>query len=220
MPLYKSTYHSKIYRDFREIGADNYRKLIHFYEQREEAIRALDFEEYFELLMAYTDALFEVGFYQKYLLMVDVAIELVIMHDVKDRSGEDLYLRLLFRKAAAHFRCLQYDKCDYVLRELLRIDPHHGDAALFLRKCLRHKNPALLRHAKAAAIFCFLLSALVICIEVLFVRPFYDVHTDLVEMSRNSIFGLGCALLFGGLLLHRLQAEYEAYRFVRRLRNS
>jgi hypothetical protein len=220
MSLFKSTYHSKTFRDFKEIEVTNYRRIIHFYEDREDAIRRLDFEEYFEMLVAYVNSLFEVGFHQKHLLMVNVAIEEVIVQNVESPPGESLYEQLLFRKAASHFQCLQYEKCHYVLLQLIRIDPYHNDAISFLKKCLRRMEPTFLERAKATAIFLFLLAALVISIEVLLVRPFYEMHTDLVERSRNTIFGIGCLSLVGGLLWHRFRVEQRVERMVQQIRRK
>ncbi|MEQ8706791.1 MAG: hypothetical protein RIC19_22850 [Phaeodactylibacter sp.] len=220
MALYQSTYHSKIFRDFKEIDAANYRRIIHFYEAREDTIRGLDFEEYFEMLIAYVNSLFEVGFHQKHLLMVDVAIEEVIVHNVESLPGENLYEQLLFRKAASHFQCLQYEKCHYVLMQLIRIDPYNTDAISFLKKCLRRMEPVFLERAKATAIFLFLLAALVIAIEVLLVRPFYEMHADLIERSRNTIFGIGCLSLVGGLLWHRYRVEQRVEQMVQLIRRE
>lgn len=220
MPLYQSTYHSKTFRDFKEIDATNYRRIIHFYEGKEDTIRRLDFEEYFEMLLAYINSLFEVGFHQKHLLMVDVAIEEVIVQNVESPPGENLYEQLLFRKAASHFQCTQYEPCHYILMQLIRIDPYHADAISFLKKCLRRMEPTFLERAKATAIFLFLLAALVIAIEVLLVRPFYEMHADLVERSRNTIFGIGCLSLVGGLLLHRFRVEQRVERMVQQARSK
>ena len=80
--LPQSTYHSKEYRDFRAIEPGDWRGVVRFYEKNEAAIRGLDFEEYFELLLAYTDALSEIGAWQKHLLMADVVIEISVMENL------------------------------------------------------------------------------------------------------------------------------------------
>ena len=41
MPYYQSTYYSRIFRDFKEIDAVNYRRVIRFYEEKEEEIKRL-----------------------------------------------------------------------------------------------------------------------------------------------------------------------------------
>lgn len=220
MPLYQSTYHSRIFRDFKEIDAANYRRIIRFYEDKEEDIKRLDFDEYFELITAYVNALFEVGAYQKHLLMVDVSIEMAIVHNVEIYKGEDIYQKMLFRKAASLYNIMEYSKAEYILRELIKIDPYNEDFVLFLRKCLRKKEPGFLNKAKATSILLLLLSAFVISIEVLFVRTFYKAYVNEIEASRTAIFLLGCAVLVGGTLLHRLLVQRRVSRFVERARNA
>ncbi|MCB0586455.1 MAG: hypothetical protein KDD06_14185 [Phaeodactylibacter sp.] len=220
MPYFQSTYHSRIFRDFKEIDAANYRRIIRFYEDKEEEIQRLDFDEYFELITAYVNALFEVGSYQKHLLMVDVVIEMAIVQNVEMYRGEDIYQKMLFRKAASLYNTLEYGKAEYILRELIKIDPHSEDPILFLRKCLRKKEPGFLNKAKAASILLFLLSAFVISVEVLFVRPFYKSQVDQIEASRTAIFLLGCAILVGGILLHRWLVHHRVRTFVEKTRNS
>ncbi len=220
MPFYQSTYHSRIFRDFREIDAANYRRIIRFYEDKEEDIKRLDFDEYFELITAYVNALFEVGAYQKHLLMVDVVVEMAIVNNVEMYKGEDIYQKMLFRKAASLYNIIEYAKAEYILRELIKIDPFNEDFILFLRKCLRKKEPGFLNKAKATSIFLFLLSAFIISLEVLFIRPFYKNHVDVVEASRTAIFLLGCTALVGGTLLHHWLVQRRVSRFVENTRNA
>ena len=51
------TYHSPIYRGFKSIETDDRRAVVRFFEKHEKAIIQLEFNEYFELLIAYTDCL-------------------------------------------------------------------------------------------------------------------------------------------------------------------
>ncbi len=219
MAYYQSTYHSKVYRDFKEIEINDYRKIVHFYEDHEANIRRLDEQEYFDMLTAYVDALFEIGAYQKHLLMVDLVIEAVIQRNIVIFRGEDIFRKMLFRKAASCYQTHDFDRAEYILKELLRMDTSNSDACLFLKKCLRKKEPALLQHARAVSIFLFLLTALVISIEVLLVRPFYQMHAPLVERSRITIFALGCVVLVGGNLFHRWRVDRQVSRFVEELNN-
>lgn len=206
-------YRSKIYGDFQTIPATEWRTVVRYYESCEEQIRELDFAEYFVILMAYTNALFETGAYQKHLLMADVLIETSVMNDVELFRGEDVFRYALFRKASSYFFLHELDKCEYILRELLRINPYDQPAALLLKKCLRKKHPAFVAQARAAAIFLFLLSAFIICLEVLIVRPFYPAFDQPVEMSRNFVFLLGILALVSGDLIHwrRSIREVDAY---------
>lgn len=215
MSTFKSTYHSKTYRDFMALDEKAYRDMIRFYEEREDDIKRLDFEEFFELLLAYTDALFEIGSYRKYLLLVDYVIECSFNNNIQFLGRKDVFYHLLFRKAASLYNTLSYQKADYILRELIRINPEREEVSQFLKKCLRKMNPAIIRHSRAAGILMFFLAALVICVEVLFIRPFVSEFTSPVELSRNLIFGFGCFLLLAGVLIHRWQIDREVNAFVK-----
>lgn len=215
MSTFKSTYYSKIYRDFKALDERAFRDMVRFYEEREDDIKQLEFGEFFELLIAYIDALFEIGSYRKYLLLVDYAIECSITYNIQYLAHRDIYYHLLFRKAASLYNTLAYDKADYILRELIRMNPEKAEVNQFLKKCLRKTKPAIVRHSRAASILLFLLAALVICVEVLFVRPFMGEWTASIELTRNLIFVTGCISLIGGAVIHHWQTGQEVNAFVR-----
>lgn len=215
MSTFKSTYHSKTYRDFKALDEKAYRDMVRFYEEREDDIKGLEFQEFFELLFAYVDALFEIGSYRKHLLLVDYVIECSIDNNIKYLEGKDVFYHLLFRKAASLYNTLSYNKADYILRELIRINPEKEEVSQFLKKCLRKMNPAIIRHSRATSILLFFLAAIIICVEVLFIRPFMAEFITPVELSRNLIFGLGCFVLLFGSLVHRWQIDREVNAFVK-----
>lgn len=215
MPYYQSTYHSKLYHDFKQIEQTDYRSFIRFYEKHEIQIQQLDEEEHFDLLAAYVNSLFEIGDYQKYLLMADLLIEITIERNIQVYHGSDLFSAMLFKKAASLYNVMEYSKAEYILRELIRINPFDEEVILFFKKCQRRKSPGITQYTRAASIFLFLMTALIISIEVLFVRPFYDLYTPLIERTRFSTFGLGCFLLITGDLIHHWQAENVVKQFVR-----
>jgi len=220
MSFSPSTYQSKIYRDFKAIEVTAYRQIIHFYEKQEGVIKQLEFEEHFELLTAYVNALFEVGAYHKHLLLVDLIIEMAIAHNIEFYRGEDIFLKMLFRKAASLYNMLEYDKAEYILREIIRINPWDKDAVLFLKKCLRRQQPKFIQASRAISILLFLLAAVVIAGEVLLVRPFYPRYTVAVEQLRFGLFGLGMVLLVSADLIHRASVEYRVNNFVNQIRQQ
>jgi hypothetical protein len=214
MAYLQPTYHSKLYRDFKSIDSASYRDIIHFFERKEEDIRQLDFEEYFELLYIYVNALFEVGAYQKHVVMADEVIEAAICHNIQWYKNEDIFQKSLFRKAASLYNTSEFGHAEYILRELIRIDPEYRDAVAFLKKCIRAGNLRSLQVFRAAGIFLFLVSAAVICAEVLLVRPFYALHAPAVELLRNALFAGGCSALIAGELWRRWKAHRTAEFFV------
>lgn len=215
MPATNTTYHSLLYRQFKEIAADNFRQIIRFCEQNEHKIRYLEFEEYFEFRAAYVNALFEIGAYKKHLLYVDAVIEMIISNNVQVHNGQDIYRDMLFRKAASHYNLYDFDKSVYILRQLIRIDPDDKFAMQLLTVCLRRQTTFLLRLSRALAILIFLVTAVVIFVEVMAIRPFFDGYTQEVELIRNLGFLSGLLVLGLGFLYHRLQADYKVSHFVR-----
>ncbi|HFA47938.1 MAG TPA: hypothetical protein ENJ95_02840 [Bacteroidetes bacterium] len=214
----RSTYHSKLYREFRSIEASEWRTVIRFYKEYEGKLKGLEFEEYFEILLAYTNALFETGAHREHLKAADEVIETSMMNNVKFFNGDDVLQNTLFKKAASCFQTHQLEKADYLLRELLRIDPYDEDGALFLKSCLRKMRSDIVKKARAVSLFLLLMSALLICVEVLLVRRHYPIYTDLVVASRNSTLFLSVMVMLGAGLYHRMRTDREVENFVEHLK--
>ena len=208
-------YYSQLYRNFRAIEPVEYRKIVYFYERHESAIKLLDFSEYFELLNAYTKALFEIEAHQKHLLMADVLIELSFEENIVEINGQEIFQATLFRKAASFYHLQQFPKAIYVLNELIKIDPKNTEVAHFLERCLRKSRPKLVRTTRAIAIFIFLTTAFLISIEALFVRPFFPIWVFLVESIRNTAFVSGTFMLGFGEFIQFLKARHEVLGVVK-----
>ena len=219
-PSSKPTYHSKIYERFMEIEPNNFHEIISFYEEQASDIAKLEFNEFFELLVAYVNSLFETAAYEKHIKRVDTVIENSILRNIQFFKGEDIYRRMLFKKAASLYNLHAYEKADYILRELVKIDPFEKDPITFLKKCLRKTHSSLLRRTNAISILLFLFSAIIIAIEVLSIRPFYPSYINLFEISRNCLFFLACFTLIGGNIMHRIRIEKEVNEFVENLKQQ
>lgn len=198
MEFFNPTYYTQVYRKFKAIEPSAHREIVRLYEKEEAKILRLDFEEFFEMLVAYVDALFEIGAYRKHLTLVDVVIEKSINHNIKYYRNQDLFQKMLFRKAASLFNIQDYSKAEYVVTQVYRMYPEDQTAMLLHQKCRLKARPALLNYARAGGVFLFFLSALVIALEVLFVRPWYAMHVPLVMNVRNTIFIFACLALIIG----------------------
>ena len=172
MSFESQTYHSPIYRNFRNIEAGEYRHIIRYYERYEKEILQLDFEEYVELLVTYTHALFEIGDYRKHLLMADVVIRTSILQNVTKVRGKEIYHATLFKKAASHYNLHEYSEAKHILEELIKMNPYNTLTVQFLGRVMRDNKPRYLRNTHAASVLFFLLSAFTICIEVLLLKYF------------------------------------------------
>lgn len=215
-----TTYHSRLYRDFKAIESNAYREVIRFYEEREAQILDLDFEECFDMMVSYANALFETGNYRGYLLMVDAVVETSVQYNISTYKGDDIYRLLLFRKAAALFHSLETDKAEYILRELIHMDPYDRDCILFIKKCYRGKEQAFKRNSRALCVFLLLTAALVAGVEVLAVRPFFHSLTPVVERTRYLLLGAGLLVLGFGELWLMWKAHHYVWEMVHRLRKK
>ncbi len=218
MHLTPSAYRSKIYRDFKEIDSCEYRNIIRFFEENQKDIHNLELEEYFELMVTYLSALFEIGAYERYLRLADGAIETSIIHNIHFFRGEDVYRKLLFRKAASHYNLLQNEKAEHVLRELIKMDPYDEDAISFLKKCLWVKKPKFITNTRGLSIVLFFIAAAIIGAELLLVRTHFQEYTAIVEISRIAIFAFGLLAMFSGDIFHQLRLTLQTKKFVKEMR--
>jgi hypothetical protein len=205
----------RLYRNFKAIEVNDFFGLIRYYEQHEDGIRALDFDEYLDCTLLYTHALFESADYGKHLVMCDHLLELVIMRNVDAWDGQDLYHLLLFKKASALYHMQEFGKSERILREIIKIYPTDRLSGLFLNKALLKQKPKWLFIARAATVALALMAVLVIALEILAVPIFFPDLLQPFQMAHNLLIALSLASLFVGEAAHALRCSLKTHRFVR-----
>ena len=195
MPLHHSTYQLKIYQNFKAIETNAFHTVIRYFEDYEDDIQKLEFEERFEILVSYVLALFETGDYAKHLLYVDEVIERSIIDNIKYFRGLDIYEHMLFKKAAAHFNLLNLHRAEHIAKALIKINPHNPQHLQFFRKCQRKKSEGLSNAFRLISLFFFFLSAILIGVELIVIRPQLPFFTDQIEIYRTVSFGTGIAIM-------------------------
>ncbi|MEM9837459.1 MAG: hypothetical protein AAF828_13210, partial [Bacteroidota bacterium] len=195
--LEKVPHYSPLYRDFRSIDPTDKQRIIRVYEEKEKAIGQLDPMEYFELTVLYVDALFATGAHRKHLLMVDLVIFTSIDQNIQFLHGEDVYQRMLFRKAASAFRIQDYQSSEHITRELIKMYPGQALYTRLLTANLFRQEKSLLQFGRAAAIFCILAAALVIVLDLLVIENFYPLEHHAMVWLRNDVFLLGVLIFVG-----------------------
>jgi len=207
--------YSQVYRQFADIELTDYQRVIRTYEELEREIGRLDVDEYFELTVRYVDALFHSGAYRRHLLMVDAVIETTIEQNVVTYKGRDIFSHMLFCKAASAYRIQDYKQARHVAQELIKIHPERPLYRRMLRAIAFREQQSLLQFGRAAFIFCLIMAALVIVVDLLVVDPFYpDEHYAMIWL-RNDLFiisGLVLAACFG---FAWWKASWQANRFGR-----
>jgi tetratricopeptide (TPR) repeat protein len=206
----------RLYRNFKSIEVSDFHAVIHFYEQHEDAIRSLDFEEYLDCTLIYTDALYEAADHGKHQVMCDHLLEVVIMQNVTQWGGEDLFHQLLFKKAASFYYQQEYPKAERILKEIIRIYPSDKLAALYLNKALLHQKPRWLFQARAAMVGFAFLAVFVIALEILAVPQFFPHLLEPMQQAHHLFIALSLASLSLGEAGHSLRCWFLVRRFVRR----
>lgn len=210
----------RLYRNFKSIEVNDFHGLIRFYEQNEDGVRSLDFEEYLDCTLTYTNALFEAGEHGKALVMYDHLLEVVIMQNVGSWGGEDLYHHLLFRKSASLYHLQEFAKSERILREIIKIYPYDHLAALYLNKTLLLQKPSWLFQARAATVALALLAVVVIALEILAIPRFFPELLQPLQIAHNLLIGLSLASLTVGEAWHALRCKLRTRNWVLRAKNS
>lgn len=205
----------RLYRNFKSIEVNDFYGIARFYEQNEDGIRALDFDEYLDCTLAYTNALFETSNYGKHLVMCDHLLELVIMQNVDNWGGEDLYHKLLFKKSASLFYLQEYAKSERILREIIKIYPQDKLAALYLNKTLLRQKPAWLFRARAATVVFSLMAVIVIALEIFAVPAFFPQLLIPIKLAHNLLIALSLASLSVGEAAHALKCWLNTKKIVK-----
>jgi len=208
------TYHSPIYRSFKALEASDYRAVVRFFEKHEKSIIQLEFDEYFEMLVSYSNSLFETGSFAKHVLMSDVVIEASIEQNVQYFHGEDVYYNTLFRKAASFYNLYEHNKAEHILKELIKMDPFNNEAIMFLKKCLHDRKSILIKNMRALAMILFLLTPMIIAGEVLFISHFYPNWEQVIRSFWMITFLAGWVCYLSGDLIHRFRETRKVDRYV------
>lgn len=220
MSLLRPTYQSKTYRAFKSIHPESHREIIRFYDENEQAILKLDFEEYFDLLVAYVGALFVIGKYRDHLLLVDVVIEHTIQRNIFSYNGQDLFFDTLTCKGLSYLYTHQYVKAERIFKQLIRIKPQEEETVQYLEKSIRVAGAPVQHWSRAVSIGLLFLAAIVIGIEILLIRPFYEMYVWHFELVRTLLFIMACLAMAGGEWLHWYRSRKKAGLFLKQVQEE
>ncbi|WMX14753.1 MULTISPECIES: hypothetical protein [unclassified Aureispira] len=136
---------SRIFRDFRSIPYSDYYYLIRFYEQYDQDISDLPFDEGLIMSYYYANALFETQEYDTHIAMSNYILEQSIIHNVRYIDGEDVYMTVLHKKTYSHLKLEETETAQNLATQLVRLDPSHYLYHILLRQCFSAKRPTWIR---------------------------------------------------------------------------
>ena len=207
-----------VYFDYLEIDYNAYQERIRFFEKHKKQILVLPYEMRLELSLDYVNALFEVGDYYAFLRHVDKLLEIVVMDNLYDLNGVDIYQELLFKKASAYYNILDYIRAEHVFSELIKINPKED---LYKQAFIKNRADKLRYDGQRTGgmiIAIFMMTGCIIGIELLIIRPFYSDLTSSIELLRNITFGLGLTLLVLKELGVRLRSRQLLHKIIKEKR--
>jgi tetratricopeptide (TPR) repeat protein len=206
---------SETYEAFLAIEDSAYKEKIQFIEENFFMLRQLDAGEYFDMMVLYGEALFEVGEYARQAKLADHIVEMSIERNIIRHREQDVYFETLFKKAASLHNLDKIDPAVHILKELVKINPDHESTKLFLINCIIRQKKPLVRPYRNVSLILLLSSALLIAIELILIRRWWPSWTMIVEMIRNGLFISGVILLIAGEVMVRYRAVEDVYSFSR-----
>ena len=215
--MLSSAEHTNLYAHFKEVGGHSFRSVVQFWNAHEKEIQQLPVQRYFEVLNEYGRALFELGKYKNYLNVAEEVIELSIEYNISHWEDKDIIRHILLKKAAAHYHLFETDRSEHLLKELLKLQPHHKTARMLLERCMMRKKRHQSQGWKAATVILMLSAAIVVAIELVIIRPYFESIATYFELSRNALFILGLAVWATGEIYHRIQIKNACQSLIKDL---
>lgn len=174
--------------DYSKIEETNYKARVQFYEDKQKTIKELLLKDKVEFDVDYAYALFELGKYRKCIKILNQLIVTVISDNIFTIKERDVYQDLLFKKAACHYNLSDANQSNHILEELIRINPSSPSYQGFYKKCYRNDHKLKYRWMGGFVVALFLVSALIVPIELLVVKPFFNDWSFSIEFLRNGLF--------------------------------
>lgn len=218
MSSHSGTSGYEVYDNFVEIKGHSFKSVVKFYSLNYRAIKQLPLKEYLELHTEYLNALFELSLYRKYISECDELIEISIEYNIYNYNGEDLLQSTLLRKAASLYHIYETEEAKRITHELLKINPSHKSARLLYEKCLLRKNKSYSNLFRGMTIILLLSSAMIIFIELILVRPFYEAFIYPIEFMRTSIFAAGLLILSLSEGFNYLSIKLKLYNILKQIK--
>jgi len=199
---------TEAYIEFFKINRESYGEKIRFFESNRTQIDFLPEAENLELRLFYLIALFEVSEYQKYLFLVDQAIEQVVLENVYDFNGGDIYYQLLINKASSLYHLFRTTEAKTLSYQLRGINPNDKRNNFLFQKIHQRNLSDKTRHIKAIGIALYFFSGFIIAIQLFLIDPFYNQYNLSAQWLWQGFFALASVVL----VFNELRIKYLAKR--------
>lgn len=198
-----------VYLQYFSFDEKAYQEKIQYFESVSDELAYVQFEERVEMQIDYLMCVFEIGLYHKFLINVDPVIETIIIENIYDHNGEDIYTALLFKKSASLYHTKQFDKAIHILKQLKAIDPDskiYDEVVILSVKRMKHKIISVAN----GIIYMNVLIVFSLAIAQIFAdnKWILENHTILTTI-RWILLSVSIALMIGIELYIRLYSKYK-----------
>jgi len=202
------------YFEYHRMGSKAFRDKVRYYEDNRSYIGQLKYEERIDVDLDYILCLFEIGKYHKFLSKVDSLVELVIIDNIYDFNGVNIYNDLLFKKAACFFNTGQYIKSEKVLETIVKLEPENNLVRTLYGRCKRKQGRDWYESTKAVAMVMLISAISIAFMELLIVRPFYNNYIATFSGMKIFFFVIGILSLIGNeVYLYYIVGKEIGYKF-------
>jgi tetratricopeptide (TPR) repeat protein len=215
MPVRKSIISSNVYVAFRSLPKKGWIDIIKLYESKQEDIDLLSSAKRLDILDMYLEALYEIKDFRKLKKEVEHMIYLSLSEEIPVEIGLPYYQAALFWKADTCFQMREYKESQHILEQLIRMNPNNTLYSSKLVKCFYWDKPSYIYRFRALTILLFFLAAIVIIIEFLIIKPFYNEYSAFIMSLRSCLFLSALGIVGAIEILHWLCCEWKVWRIKR-----
>ena len=197
----------RLYRNFKAIDSRDPYSIIRYYEQHEEALSALEMDEFLDCTLAYTNALFEADEFARHIVMCDFLIEFVMRENITYFGGEDVFCTQLYKKGVSYYHLNDFPNATRVLTSAVKINPANIPACAILMSCLQQEMPKRRLKIRAWGLLLLLLSAITAGANSLVVQPFYPAFLPLCTYIAVGLFAVGSSTYLSAEASHYFKCK-------------
>ncbi len=209
------SYDRSAYLRFREIQENAFRTKVKFVLEQRDQINKLRYRDKQFIELDFLICLFEIGDYERYLEFVDKEIESVIRNNIFRFKEKDIYYHLLQCKALALFNLFKDQECLKLTKEICAINGNSKIPRIIILKLMKRKKRKWSIRLNGLSIGLILMTAVILFVELIVIRPFYPEHSITIEMFRNTTILAAFSFLIVKEILVYLFAHHETNKLVK-----
>ncbi|MBK8702024.1 MAG: hypothetical protein IPN29_21620 [Saprospiraceae bacterium] len=173
----------------------DFRERLAFFDQYIKDNPLLDYEERKEIRIDNAIALFEIGRYERFLYQVDAVIEMVVEENVYTHNGDDIFLTLLFKKAAAHYNLGEMEAANQIVVQLIRMDTANRLYKWLHSKIEKNLTIESDQRSTLITVICFATAFSIYLMDIFYIEPFLYRYHEISMLLAEIIFCMGSILL-------------------------